>query len=162
VAHVYIDNSKIREVTAFLAGLETRLTDLSVPIMPGAVRARNDTLQDFNTGGATSGDPWSDLAASTRKRDKYKDRAGKGRPIGAAHRPLILSRRFYDSVRWFVEKFAGGVSLGPAHWLNTHGTTNPKTGEPKNPGRDAGYISDETVTWTAENILAYAVRNAQK
>lgn len=152
----YIDTSRIRTAVDELVAMQVRLTDLTVPLTSGAKRAYKDTLTDFNTAGIFSGEAWADLAESTRERDQYDDRPGSGRPT-SNHDPLVLSGRFRNSLRYWAQKFEAGLTLGPAYWLNTFGTTNPNTGAKKNPDREAGYISEETINATAELILAYAV-----
>lgn len=156
---VRIDPRKLNDVTAYLAGMGQRLTDLSVPLWAGARRAKEDTLRDFATGGAFGGEPWLPPSAATLKRDKYHDAHNPVRPTGA-HRPLILSGRFQASVRAYAGKFEGGVTLGPAYFLNTAGTTGP-SGAEKNPPREAGYISNETIEWTMNAILRYAIEENQ-
>lgn len=159
---VRIDPAKLRAVNDFLATMKVRVTDFSVPLMEASRMAKQDTLRDFDTAGAFSGEMWAPLAASTLKRDRYKDVrvSAAGRPTGS-HRPLILSGRFRSSVTSFYGKFQGGITLGPAYYLNFFGTTNPKTGGVKNPSRDAGYISKETIDWTVQRILDYAMGEAK-
>ena len=158
--NVHFDTKKLNAVLADLAQMRTRLDDLTVPLTAGAKRAREDTLQDFATGGAFSGEVWAAIPESTRKRDRYEDkRSGQvGTRPTTSHEPLRFSHRFMDTVTYFVQKFRAGVSLGPAYWLNYIGTTNPKTGAQKNPQREAGYISNETLEWTLDAIVAYAIR----
>ena len=158
---VKIDQRKLKDVSDYLAGITERLTDLSVPMWAGARRAKEDTDQDFATGGAFGGEVFAALRNATTERDKYSDSNNSGRPT-TSHKPLILSGRFWSSVKAFAEKFAGGVKLGDAYNLNAYGTTSPKTGAPKNPVRDAGFISNETIDWTIAKILNYAVDENEK
>jgi hypothetical protein len=160
---VRLDQKKLHNVISYIAGMKVRMDDFSVPLTAGAKRAKEDTLRDFDTEGGFSGEPWAPIAATTRKRDRYKDKrvSAMGRPT-TIHRALNLSGRFRNSVAYFVEKFSGGITLGPAYYLNFFGTTNPKTGATKNPAREAGYISLDTIDWTVSAILAYAVHEESK
>jgi len=103
---------------------------------------------------------WSgrDLAASTRTRDKYKDKKSysgrKARPADAARRPLILAGGLVNSNRFdFGKDWVSAINDAPhAHFFVTGTVTRPQ-----NKQFDFMFISTTLVDRINDDVEDYIV-----
>jgi len=116
-------NSAIEEAVKRAAG---RVTDLSPVLRPAGILMYQAVAYNIRN--------WSgrDLAESTRKRDKYKDKKSysgrKARPADAARRPLIMSGGLVNSNRFdFGKDWVSAINDAPhAHFFVTGTVTRPQ------------------------------------
>lgn len=148
---VDIDVSGLKDLQRFLAGMENRITDFSVPLTEGSKLMLNDIMQAIATQGSSWGEPWEPHAEATI------DRWG-------AHTMLNLTGEMIGSLARFVRPMLAGVGANATSLLMEHGRGGGWRGgsdDTEMPDRNIMGRTEETTDLIVEMCLDYAVEESR-
>lgn len=148
-----INVEKLHDLEAWLLGLDTRVSDLTVPLYDAAKRMHQDVIRSFGTEGASFGDPWPELDPQTIGR--WGPHTILQNPAAAKGAGMLINRIYFSSYPMTAAVFTDD----PVMNLMEHGTyITTSAGAPP---RDPFQISDVTLEWVVERIQLYALGQQQ-
>lgn len=147
---VELDLSGLRDLQRYLAGMEVRVQDFSVPLTDGSKLMLNDILQAIATQGSSWGEPWLPHAEGTVER-------------WGAHPMLDLTGQMIGSLARFVRPTVAGVGANATSLLMEHGRGAGWRGgsdDTEMPDRNIMGRTQETEDAIVEMCLDYAVEES--
>lgn len=149
IARVDIDLAGIRDLQTYLADMEKRITDFSVPLTEGSHLMLADIMEAIATHGSSWGEPWESHAPATEEK-------------WGAHSMLDLTGRMIASLTRFVRPMLAGVEGNATTILMEHGRGSAWRGDgggdgTEMPDRNIMGRKEETADLIISLCLDYAI-----